>query len=136
MSLVQGWGALSYGTGQYPDVLMEVEVGVVTNEVCSTAYSGINDNMICAGGVEGQDSCQVSLLVVMRLVRTLLNLLPGRLWRSSDLQHVLIGDVSFGDGCAQAGKYGVYGRISYFRQWIEGKMCSPEYCGSGPDADA
>ena len=59
-------------------------MGVVTNEVCSTAYSGINDNMICAGGVEGQDSCQVSLLVVMRLVRTLLNLLPGRLWRSSD----------------------------------------------------
>ena len=86
MSPVLGWGALSYGTGQYPDVLMEVEVGVVTNEVCSTAYSGINDNMICAGGVEGQDSCQVSLLVVMRLVRTLLNLLPGRLWRSSDLQ--------------------------------------------------
>ena len=86
MSPVLGWGALSYGTGQYPDVLMEVEVGVVTNEVCSTAYSGINDNMICAGGVEGLDSCQVSLLVVMRLVRTLLNLLPGRLWRSSDLQ--------------------------------------------------
>ena len=39
---------------------MEVEVGVVTNDVCSTAYSGINENMLCAGGVEGQDSCQVS----------------------------------------------------------------------------
>merc|ERR1712066_170511 len=55
---VYGWGALSYGTGQYPDVLMEVEVAVVTNDVCSTAYSGINENMICAGGVEGEDSCQ------------------------------------------------------------------------------
>ena len=66
---------------------MEVEVGVVTNEVCAVAYPNtITDGMICAGGVEGQDSCQVSLLVVMRLVRTLLNLLPGRLWRSSDLQ--------------------------------------------------
>ena len=86
MSLTPGWGALSYGTGQYPDVLMEVELGVVTNEVCSnsTGYD-INDNMICAGGVEGQDSCQVSLVVV-RLVRTLLIFLPGRLWRSSDLQ--------------------------------------------------
>ena len=40
---------------------MEVEVGVVTNTVCGTAYSGINDGMICAGGVEGEDSCQVSM---------------------------------------------------------------------------
>ena len=39
-------------------------MGVVTNEVCSSAYTGINDNMLCAGGVEGQDSCQVSLMVV------------------------------------------------------------------------
>ena len=58
-----GWGALSYGTGDYPDVLMEVEVGVVTNTVCATVYSGINDGMICAGGVEGEDSCQVSMVV-------------------------------------------------------------------------
>ena len=55
-----GWGALSYGTGQYPDVLMEVEVAVVTNDVCSNACTGINDGMICAGGVEGEDSCQVN----------------------------------------------------------------------------
>ena len=65
---VLGWGALSYGTGDYPDVLMEVEVAVVTNDVCSTAYSGINDGMLCAGGVEGEDSCQVSLVV--EVVRT------------------------------------------------------------------
>ena len=57
---VLGWGALSYGTGEYPDVLYELEVGVVTNDVCSSAYTGITDGMICAGGVEGQDSCQVS----------------------------------------------------------------------------
>ena len=44
---------------------MEVEVAVVTNDVCSTAYSGINDNMICAGGVEGEDSCQVSMMMVL-----------------------------------------------------------------------
>ena len=51
MSLVLGWGALSYETGQYPDVLMEVEMGVVTNEVCSASTGNdINDNMICAGG--------------------------------------------------------------------------------------
>ena len=61
-------------------------MGVVTNEVCAVAYPNtITDGMICAGGVEGQDSCQVSLVVV-RLVRTLFIFLLGRLWRSSDLQ--------------------------------------------------
>merc|ERR1719412_2779610 len=78
--------------------------------------------MICAGGVEGEDSCQGDS--------------GGPLTYKSGTQHVLIGDVSYGDGCAQAGKYGVYGRISFFREWIEGKMSSPTYCGSGPDADA
>ena len=43
-------------------------MAVVTNDVCSTAYSGINDNMICAGGVEGEDSCQVSIMVVVVVV--------------------------------------------------------------------
>ena len=54
---------------------MEVEVAVVTNDVCSTAYSGINDNMICAGGVEGEDSCQVSMMMmVVEVVEVLMTL--------------------------------------------------------------
>ena len=118
----QGWGALSYGTGDYPNVLMEVAVEVVTNQQCSTAYQGIDEGMICAGGVEGEDSCQGDS--------------GGPLTYKSGDQHVLIGDVSFGDGCAQAGRYGVYGRISFFRSWIESKMTSPTFCGAGPDADA
>ena len=102
---------------------MEVAVEVVTNEQCSTVYQDtINEGMICAGGVEGEDSCQGDS--------------GGPLTYKSGDQHVLIGDVSFGDGCAQAGKYGVYGRISFFRSWIESKMTSPSFCGAGPDADA
>merc|ERR1712048_299151 len=122
---VYGWGALSYGTGEYPDVLMELEVSVVTKETCSTAladFATINDGMICAGGVAGQDSCQGDS--------------GGPLTYKSGEQHVLIGDTSFGDKCALAGRYGVYGRISYYRTWIEEKMTSPTYCGSGADADA
>lgn len=111
---------------------MEVAVPVVTKETCQTAMADfmaelnpsgtITDGMICAGGVEGQDSCQGDS--------------GGPLTYKAGDQHVLIGDVSFGDGCAQAGKYGVYGRISFFRTWIESKMTSPKYCGDGPDADA
>ena len=58
----------------------------------------------------------------------------GPLTVKSGGQHVLIGESSFGEGCGYAGKYGVYGRISFFRKWIERKMRSPRYCSRGPDA--
>ena len=55
-----GWGTTSYG-GSSSDVLLEVEVPVVTRETCTAAMSGITDSMICAGGVAGFDACQVHL---------------------------------------------------------------------------
>ena len=68
----QGWGTTSYG-GSSSDVLLEVEVPVVTNEQCLTSFADFynitvadlqsymdTDSMICAGGVEGEDSCIVS----------------------------------------------------------------------------
>ena len=68
-------------------------------------------------------------------------------------QHVLIGDVSRGVGCARVGywspsaplsKYfslqpgvdGKYGRISYARAWIEEEMTGAEFCGGTADAEA
>ena len=65
----------------------------------------------------------------------------GPLTYKSGGQHILIGDNSFGGhwGCGTEGKYGVYGRISYFRTWIERKMNkleAPKYCNTGPDAAA
>ena len=62
---VYGWGATSYG-GASSDVLLEVEVPVVSKETCTTAmadFTTVNDGMICAGGVEGKDSCQVSSII-------------------------------------------------------------------------
>ena len=56
----QGWGKTSFG-GTLSDVLLEVEVPVVTNAQCKTAMSGITDSMICAGGVAGKDGCQVKI---------------------------------------------------------------------------
>ena len=40
-------------------MLLEVSVTVVTNTECSTSMPDINEGMLCAGGVEGEDSCQV-----------------------------------------------------------------------------
>ena len=54
-----GWGTTSY-MGSVSDSLLEVEVEVVTNAQCKTTMLGlITDGMLCAGGVAGEDSCQV-----------------------------------------------------------------------------
>ena len=54
----QGWGKTSFG-GTLSEVLLEVEVPVVTNAQCGTTMSDITDSMLCAGGEAGKDSCQV-----------------------------------------------------------------------------
>jgi len=112
-STVVGWGLLTEG-GQAPSILQEVEVPVITNQVCSDGYAndsvGITDNMLCAGlGQGGKDSCQGDsggpLLV-----------------KGSDTVLRQAGVVSFGIGCARPGKYGVYTRVSKYVPWI--KACT------------
>ena len=53
-------------------------------------------------------------------------------------QHVLVGELKFGmlNECESTKDASFYQSISYHRQWIEEKMRSPKFCGSGPDADA
>merc|ERR1711915_902344 len=62
---VYGWGALSFGTGDYPDKLQELSVKIVSQAVCQAAHNDLGwtiaDGMLCAGGVTGQDSCQVTV---------------------------------------------------------------------------
>jgi len=105
--IVTGWGATTESGGVVRD-LREVTVPFVTKAVCSDPLSygsAITDTMICAGLASGgQDSCQgdsggplVSTVAPVRLV----------------------GVVSWGEGCARPGKYGVYARIAKFKSWIE-----------------
>lgn len=101
---VTGWGALTEG-GASPDVLYQVSVPIVSNEVCNAANGGITENMLCAGLEEGgKDSCQGDSggpLVVP----------DGAGWKQT-------GVVSFGQGCARPGLYGVYARVSRYIDWI------------------
>jgi len=114
---VYGWGTTSSG-GQSSSTLLEVSLPVVTNAQCATSMGLIEDGQICAGGEAGKDSCQGDS--------------GGPMTYESGDQHILIGDVSYGNGCALEGFYGVYGRISFYRTWIESKMSSnPGFCPNG-----
>ena len=106
LATVTGWGATSEG-GSSSSVLRKVQVPIVSNTTCNSAYGGgITANMICAGySAGGKDSCQGDSggpFVVAN----------GSGWK-------LAGVVSWGDGCARANKYGVYARVSRYISWIE-----------------
>lgn len=109
---VYGWGVTTAPTRfnvQLTANLLEVSVNVVSDESCKTALGSekILDGMVCAGGVEGKDACQGDSGGPFTV--------PG----GTNNQHTLVGVVSWGDGCAQAGKPGVYAEVSYFRDWLQ-----------------
>jgi secreted trypsin-like serine protease len=101
---VTGWGTTSDGGS--PDVLQTVDVPMVDDATCEKAYPGsIDETMICAG-ISGKDSCQGDS--------------GGPLvWREADGELSLIGIVSWGRGCGEAGYPGVYGDVANMRDWIE-----------------
>ncbi len=107
MASVSGWGALEQG-GQSPDILQKVSVPLVTNEQCNSAaaYDGkVSVTEICAGYAKGgKDSCQGDS--------------GGPLVITHEGEFVQAGVVSWGEGCAQADKYGVYARVNSFNTWL------------------
>lgn len=102
---VTGWGDLSQGSKQNPEILQAVAKPVVSNQKCSAWYNGtfeIIPSMLCAGLEEGGlDSCQ------------------GDSGGPLVFQDVLHGVVSFGLGCAQPNYPGVYSRVSHYTEWIQ-----------------
>jgi trypsin len=105
-AITSGWGAI-FEDGESSDDLMMVSVPTVTNKECSRSYSTITNQMICAGYVAGgKDSCQGDS--------------GGPLvFKGRDKSFKLIGVVSWGEGCAQPNKYGVYARVSSVYKWIK-----------------
>lgn len=108
IATVAGWGALKENSWSTPTKLQKVSVPLVTKEVCNRNYKNkITDRMLCAGFARGgKDSCQGDS--------------GGPLIFHSKLgQMLLIGVVSWGEGCARANSPGVYAKVNQALTWIE-----------------
>lgn len=113
---VTGWGRTQQG-GQTVRQLRTVDVPVVSRDDCNdrVSYNGaITANMICAGWQHGgADSCQGDS--------------GGPLTAPTGARRLLVGVVSWGHGCAQPNKYGVYTRLAQYADWTEqcmaGRIC-------------
>ena len=110
-AIVTGWGTTSFG-GTSPYNLQEVGVPIISDSACSSVY-GVSfnaDTMICGGYQNGYfDSCQGDSGGAFVI-------------RNGDGAFVQVGVVSWGDGCAEGGKPGVYAEVSYFIDWINTKI--------------
>lgn len=105
---IVGWGTTSEG-GDTPDTLQEAQVPITTDAYCAGAYSDFDPTtMVCAGFPQGGvDTCQGDS--------------GGPLFgRTAAGELKLVGATSFGDGCAEPGKPGVYARVAdtALREWI------------------
>ena len=102
---VLGWGRIADG-GARSDYLRSGVVPVVTDKSCTASYGNYDPKkMVCAGYEKGGvDACQ------------------GDSGGPLVVGDTLIGIVSWGEGCAKAGKPGVYTRVSSYADDLAREM--------------
>lgn len=107
LATVAGWGATSEGGSGSSD-LLEVHLPIISDADCAAYYGSSTDGAseVCAGVPEGgKDSCQGDS--------------GGPLMIGSGDDALLIGVVSWGEGCARAGVPGVYAEVAALSSFIE-----------------
>ncbi|XP_043114106.1 transmembrane protease serine 13a isoform X2 [Puntigrus tetrazona] len=111
--LTSGFGTTQEGSAHASTILMDVKVNIINTQLCNSSqvYRGaITKNMICAGDMNGgRDSCQGDSggpLVCKR----------------DDDRWYLVGITSWGAGCGQRQRPGVYSRVTSLLPWIYSKM--------------
>nr|XP_010336553.1 transmembrane protease serine 2 isoform X1 [Saimiri boliviensis boliviensis] len=108
---ISGWGATEE-KGKTSDVLKAAMVPLIDPQRCNSRYvynNLITPAMICAGFLKGTvDSCQGDS--------------GGPLVTLKNSVWWLIGDTSWGSGCAKAYRPGVYGNVTVFTDWIYQQM--------------
>ncbi|XP_046504759.1 coagulation factor XI isoform X1 [Equus quagga] len=110
---VTGWGYRKL-RDKIQNTLQKAEIPLVTNEECQRRYRShkITDKMICAGYKEGgKDACKGDS--------------GGPLsCKHNEVWH-LVGITSWGEGCAQRERPGVYTNVVKYVDWILEKTQAP-----------
>uniref|UniRef100_A0A8C4RQ06 Transmembrane serine protease 15 n=1 Tax=Erpetoichthys calabaricus TaxID=27687 RepID=A0A8C4RQ06_ERPCA len=104
---IAGWGYL-LESGSVANILQEASVPIIANDVCQQRMPeyNITQRMMCGGYDDGGiDTCQGDS--------------GGPLMCQEDKQWILAGVTSFGYGCAQPFRPGVYVRVTEFLDWIQ-----------------
>ncbi|KAM9358674.1 transmembrane protease serine 13a [Symphorus nematophorus] len=107
-----GFGTTEAGSGTVSNDLMEVTVDIIGRDICNSrsVYGGaVTKNMLCAGDLQGgKDSCQGDS--------------GGPLVCQGESRWYLVGITSWGAGCGEKNKPGVYTKVSSLLQWIYSNM--------------
>uniref|UniRef100_A0A8D1VJ47 Coagulation factor VII n=1 Tax=Sus scrofa TaxID=9823 RepID=A0A8D1VJ47_PIG len=116
-SAVSGWGRL-LDRGAKARVLMAIQVPRLMTQDCleqarrRPGSPSITDNMFCAGYLDGsKDACKGDS--------------GGPHATRFRGTWFLTGVVSWGEGCAATGRFGVYTRVSRYTAWLLGLMSAP-----------
>jgi secreted trypsin-like serine protease len=108
-----GWGTISAAKNLFPESLHQVDLSLISNEQCATAYDSLTDNMICTNSISGvKDTCQGDSGGPLVIFDS-----SSKTWRQ-------VGITSWGYGCAVKGFYGVYTRLQKYIPFISDTICS------------
>ncbi|XP_040609047.1 serine protease 56 isoform X4 [Mesocricetus auratus] len=110
---IAGWGAL-FEDGPESEVVREARVPLLSADSCQKALGPglLPSTMLCAGYLAGGiDSCQGDSGGPLTCPE------PG-----PHPREVLFGVTSWGDGCGEPGKPGVYTRVAVFKDWLQEQM--------------
>jgi secreted trypsin-like serine protease len=108
-SRVLGWGATSEG-GSSSSILKAVDLPLVSLSAAGGSGAGLGISHLAAGfAAGGADSCQGDSGGPLMV-------------RNGSNAWVHAGTVSYGDGCARAGSYGIYGNTLTVKAWIAGHI--------------
>ncbi|XP_077170993.1 serine protease 27-like [Paroedura picta] len=127
---VTGWGDISEGQDlPAPKKLQKLLVPIIDTQTCRRLYSidmgqnlppkNIQDDMMCAGYAEGmKDTCKGDS--------------GGPLMCKINKEWLLAGIVSWGEGCAERNRPGVYIRLTAYQGWIRWHIPDMEFTQPSP----